>query len=192
MTVRCVPLLAACALWAPGAGSQTLDAVELTCGRDLPPEVEYRVTYGPHWDGAWRISAVRPEGGVPHYEVQVLGVERADHRVDVLETHQRPALLHNMRAVRNAAVVMVSEMTVLAQRGEEPETHAQRRPLTVHIQGTDGGLCADGYADWPRIPGSYFFEAMDMLRESVILPDTVSEPWTAIRLHLRQVRSAWR
>lgn len=190
--MRRAPLLAACALWASGAVGETLDAVELTCGRDLPPEVEYRVTYGPHWDGAWRISAVRPDGGVPRFEVEVLGVDRADHRVDILEKHERPALLHNMRAVRDAAVVMVSEMAVLAQRDEEPESRAQRRPLTVHIQGTDGGLCAHGFADWPRIPGSYFFEAMDMLRESVIRPDVVSEPWTAIRLHLRQVRSAWR
>jgi hypothetical protein len=180
------------AVLAAAALAASLPSEALTCAVDLPPEVEYRVTYGPHWDGAWRLTAVRPAEGAPYFEVELLGVERADHRVDIVASHRRPALLQDMRALRQAAVVMIAEMNALNLRGDVPESRAQQRPLTVHLQGADGGLCADGYAHWPRIPGTYFFEALEMVRETVVSPGAVSEPWTAIRLHLRQIQSPWR
>lgn len=167
-------------------------AGELDCDGALPPQVDFRITYGPHWDGAWRLSAIEPQAGAPARLVyEELAIAPADYAVTVSATHQRPIGDRNRDEMRRAAGIMIAEMRRYAERDEVPETRDQRRPLLIEIAGRDGVMCTGGYADWPRIPGSYFFAAVELVREAVRRPDALRDPWSAVRLQLEQVRAPW-
>jgi hypothetical protein len=60
------------------------------------------------------------------------------------------------------------------------------------VRAAEQTMCADGFANWPRIPGSYFFDAVVHLRDATVRPQAMPDPWPAVRLKLRQIRSGWR
>lgn len=182
-------VLSALLLSSPAVAELTLD--DLACGPDLPQGVELRVTYGPFWDGAWRLSIVRDaESPTPVLKVETLEVVPADFRVMVLERHRRPSNDPDLRLLRQASGTMIAEMRALGE--DRPELRSEQRPLVIQLAGTEGTACVAGFANWPRLPGTYYFQAVDLLRAAVVQPEVTRDPWTAARLQLRQVRPAWR
>lgn len=183
-----LPLLALLATTTVAAQELHTDA--LTCAGELPAGTELRITYGPFWDGAWQLSVTRPEGDVlPEVRVDTLEVARADFTATVVESHSRPGNTPHLRALRRASIVMIESMDRYAD--ESPELASERRPLTVQVKLGADDACAEGYINWPRIPGTYYFEAIDTLREAVLRDDSTYDPWPAIRLQLRQVTGSW-
>jgi hypothetical protein len=80
----------------------------------------------------------------------------------------------------------------MANLGEErPGLRAEQRPLMIQIAFSERVQCQEGFANWPRLPGTYYFEALEMIHTSVMQPETSREMQEAIRLHLRLVRPVW-
>jgi hypothetical protein len=121
--------------------------------------------------------------------VDTLEVARADHIAKVLESATRPGTDPHVRTLRRASIVMLESMKKYAD--ESPELASERRPFTVQVRIGDGVGCVEGYTNWPRIPGTYYFEAVDSLRTAVQDSDSTFDPWPAIRLQLRQVTGSW-
>lgn len=172
----------------PAVSDITID--DLSCDSELPPGVELRITYGPFWDGTWQLSVVREDGAsLPQLQTDTLVVAAADYTVTVTESHRRVSNDVDLRLLRQASSVMIAEMRNFAE--ERPELRSEQKPLMIQVRASEGTTCAAGYANWPRLPGSYYFEAVDHLRAAVSQPNVTRDPWSAARLHLRQVRSAW-
>lgn len=175
----------------PAFAQDPVSAEELSCGGELAPDVDFRITYGPFWDGAWRLTATHGTADTPPQLVfESIEFAPAAHAGAVIERHQRAAGGTNLRALRRATGVMIAEIQRYAGRDEIPEQRDQLRPLTVQLKGASGVLCADGYANWPRIPGAYYFSAVELLADWVQHP-AGRDPWSAVRLQLQQIRAPW-
>ena len=164
---------------------------DLSCGGVLDDSIDFRITYGPHWDGAWRLTSVR--GGddePPRLVFESLEVAPAAHSATIVAQHARAAGGRDLAELRRASGVIIAEMQRFAARDETPRTRDQQRPFTVQINGSLGVQCADGYANWPRLPGTYFFSAVELASDWVQHP-AGRDPWGAIRLQLQQVRAPW-
>ena len=173
------------------AAPATVPLADFRCGAPLDASIDFRITYGPHWDGAWRVTAVRGDADEPpHLVFESLEVSPASHVATVAAHHSRAAGGRNLGALRRASGVMIAEMQRLAAREETPPTHDQRRPFTVQVNGSLGVQCADGYANWPRLPGTYYFSAVELVADWVQHP-AGRDPWDAVQLQLQQVRAPW-
>ncbi len=177
----------------PAFAQDAVTADELSCGGALAANIDFRVTYGPFWDGAWRLTAMRGTADAdspPMLVVESIDFAPAAHAGVVAGRYERAAGGADLRAVRRATGVMIAEIQRYAERDEIPEQRDQLRPLTVQLNGTDGVLCADGYANWPRIPGAYYFSAVELLADWVQHP-AGRDPWSAVKLQLQQIRAPW-
>jgi hypothetical protein len=175
----------------PSSAQETVTAEEFSCGGALPADVDFRITYGPFWDGAWRLTATRGTAETPPRLVhESIDFAPATHTGVVTERTERAAGGTDLRALRRATGAMIAEMQRYAGRDEVPEQRDQLRPLTVQLNGTSEVLCADGYANWPRIPGTYYFSAFELLADWVQHP-AGRDPWSAVKLQLQQIRAPW-
>lgn len=175
----------------PCFAQDTVSSEELACGGALAPDIDFRITYGPFWDGAWRLTATRGTADAPPMLIhESIEVSPAEHSGVVVARHERAAGGADLRAVRRATGVMIAEIQRFAERDEIPEQRDQLRPLTVQVNGASGVQCADGYANWPRIPGTYYFSAVELLADWVQHP-AGRDPWSAVRLQLQQIRAPW-
>ncbi len=175
----------------PSFAQDAVTAEELACGGALAADVDFRITYGPFWDGTWRMTATRGTADTPpQLVVESIEFAPAAHAGTVIERHERAAGGTDLRALRRASGVMIAEMQRYAERDEVPEQRDQLRKLTVQLNGANGVLCADGYANWPRIPGTYYFSAVELLADWVQHP-AGRDPWSAVRLQLKQIRAPW-
>ena len=191
--IRCAAALALllAAASTPSFAQDAVSADELTCGGPLAADVDFRITYGPFWDGAWRLTATRGTADAPPRLIhESIEVEPATRAGVVVARHERAAGGADLRALRRATGVMIAEIQRYAGRDEVPVQRDQLRPLTVQLNGTDGVLCADGYANWPRIPGAYYFSAVELLADWVQHP-AGRDPWSAVNLQLQQIRAPW-
>ncbi len=177
-------------LFTAPAVAEKIDLAELTCEGALPAGTDLRITYGPFWDGAWQLRVVNATAStVPEVVVTALDVAPADFTAEVLETHRRPGNQAVIREMQRAALVMIEAMGKYSE--DAPELARERRPLTIQVRVGEVTGCAEGYANWPRIPGTYFYEAVDTLRTAVMIQDSTYDPWRPIRLQLRQVTGSW-
>lgn len=178
------------AMFTATAGGETMDIDALGCDGALPEGVEMRVVYGPFWDGAWQLKVVRdPDSPVPRLELDLLEVDRAAGRASVTASYSRPSSDPDLRLFRQASSTMITAMVNLGD--DVPELRSEQRPLMIQVGRSDGVDCHRGFANWPRLPGSFYFEALEMIRVSVMQPSASREMQTAIRMHLRQVRPVW-
>lgn len=176
---------------APAFAQDAVTADELSCGGALDASVDFRITYGPFWDGAWRLTATHGTADAPpQLVVESIDYSPSAHAGVIADRWQRAAGGANLRAVRRATGVMIGEIQRYAGRDEIPEQRDQLRPLMVQLNGASGVLCADGYANWPRIPGAYYFSAVELLADWVQHP-AGRDPWSAVRLQLQQIRAPW-
>ncbi|MEX0899169.1 MAG: hypothetical protein WD081_00610 [Gammaproteobacteria bacterium] len=175
----------------PSLAQDAVTADALSCGGALDDRIDFRITYGPFWDGAWRVTALHGTADTPPRLVfESIDFAPAAHAGVVAVRHERAAGGSDLRALRRATGVMIAEIQRYAGRDEVPEQRDQLRPLTVQLNGASGVLCADGYANWPRIPGAYYFSAVELLADWVQHP-AGRDPWSAVRLQLQQIRAPW-
>jgi hypothetical protein len=167
-----------------------MDIDILGCDASLEEGVEIRVVYGPFWDGAWQLSVVRdPDSPTPRMKLDLLEVDRANATVTVSGSYDRATSDPDVRLLWQASSTMITGMRNLGD--DIPELRSEQRPLTIHVSRSDGDQCQSGYANWPRLPGSFYFEALEMIRTGTMQPVSSREMQTAIRMHLRQVRPVW-
>lgn len=187
--MRAAAVVAALFAGAPAPADD--DGFAFDCAAPAPPAVDFRITYGPNWDGAWRLTATRGDAQTPPRLVfEILDVDRVARAASVVERHERPAAGPHLRSLRNASGIIIAEMQRLAAREEIPELRSEQRRMVVQVAGSQGTMCADGFANWPRLPGAYYFAAVELVIEWV--RGVAPEPWTAVALQLQQVRAPWK
>lgn len=172
------------------AAEESPEQVSIRCSDPMPGGIEMRVVYGPFWDGAWQLVVERPDDSpVPMLRLDLLEVDRTTGFATVQSSYRRPSSDPDLRALWQASATMMTGMRNLGD--ERPELRAEQRPLMIQIAFSDRVQCQEGFANWPRLPGTYYFEALEMIRTSVMQPTTSREMQEAIRLHLGLVRPAW-
>lgn len=175
---------------APCAAQDTLPADVLRCDGEAPPADEISITHGPFRNGAWRLRVTAgADADTPaRMHVETFEYLPAEHVVLRTGEFSRSIGSSVMRPLRRASLTMINEIEL---KEDEPELYAQRRPLTIQVGTSDGGTrCASGYANWPRLPGSYYFEAVELLRDSVIDESMAGDVRQAVRLLFDQVKPA--
>ena len=188
MNARAAVVLAA--LLAPAA-ALAADDFAFDCSSPLDPAVDIRITYGPNWDASWRLTVMKSDAATPPRVVfESLDVDRANRTATVTQRFERPAAGLPLRELRRATRVNIAEMQRFAAREEIPELRSEQRKMVVQVAGTDAMMCADGYANWPRLPGAYWFAAVELIQEWV--RGVAPQPWTAVKLQLQQVRAPWK
>lgn len=164
--------------------------LSIRCSDPMPAGMEMRVVYGPFWDGAWQLVVERPADSlVPVLRLDLLEVDRTTGFATVQSSYRRPSSDPDLRALWQASATMITGMRNLGD--ERPELRAEQRPLMIQIAFSDRVQCQEGFANWPRLPGTYYFEALEMIRTSVMQPTASREMQDAIRLHLSLVRPTW-
>lgn len=175
-----------CSLPSHAVGQASADI--LGCEQAALDSEEMEFIYGPFWDGGWRLTVdMGGPGEAPTMTVEDFEFLPADHVVEFTSHAQRSGHTTRLRQLRKKSLTMINEMQLTEDR---PELRSQRRPFVVKVGMSDGTTrCAAGYANWPRLPGSYYFEAIEVLRDMVEQPGG-PEGWTAVRVMLDQVKPA--
>jgi hypothetical protein len=172
------------------SAEESPEQVLIRCSDPMPAGMEMRVVYGPFWDGAWQLVVERPEDSpVPMLRLDLLEVDRATGIATVKSRFRRPSNDADLRQLWQASATMITGMANLGE--ERPGLRAEQRPLMIQIAFSERVQCQEGFANWPRLPGTYYFEALEMIHTSVMQPETSREMQEAIRLHLRLVRPVW-
>lgn len=168
----------------------TPEQVPIRCSDPMPAGVEMRVVYGPFRDDAWQLVVTRPEESpVSMLRVDLLEVDRSTDIATVATSHDRPASDPALRQFWQASATMMTGMRNLGD--ERPAMRAEQRPLMIQIRFSDRVECVEGFANWPRLPGTYYFQALEMTRASVMQPELARDMQEPIRLLLQLVRPAW-
>lgn len=169
---------------------ETTNQVPIRCSDPMPAGVEMRVVFGPFRDEAWQLVATRPEDSpVPVLRLDLLAVDRSTGIATVTSTYQRPSNDPDLRQLWQTSATMITGMRNLGE--ERPELRVEQKPLMIQIAFTDRVECQQGFANWPRLPGTYYFEALEMIHTSVMQPELARDLQEPIRMHLRLVRPAW-
>lgn len=174
------------ALSAEEPGNQVL----IRCSDPMPAGAELRVVYGPFRDEAWQLVATRPDDSpIPVLRLDLLAVDRSTGIATVTSSYQRPSNDADLRELWQASATMITGMRNLGD--ERPELRVEQKPVMIQIAFTDRVECQQGYANWPRLPGTYYFEAVEMINRSVMHPELARGLNEPTRMLLRLVRPAW-